>query len=254
MKISIFLLCYNEEILIPYALEHYRRFFPSATFTVYDNYSTDNSAELAKSLGCRVLYFNTKDELDEFKQTFLKNNCWKDVDEGWIIVCDMDEWLCIDEASLKKEEEKGVNIIDSFGTDMVGNSQSTFLMDINPHEISHAVRNNHMDKRICFKAGVFRDINYTEGAHQCFPSEEVSLSDEYLLKHMSWLGLPYKLSRNRIRWTRSSRMRQNGLAIHYKERDDEIRRTFSNLMGKRKDISLECGDCFWKNERTISNT
>lgn len=245
MKISIFMLCYNEEVLLPYAVEHYKRLLPSATITVYDNYSTDNSANVAESLGCKVLYFNTNNELNEFNQTFLKNNCWKSVEDGWIIICDMDEWLCIDEESLKKEDKKGANIIDSFGTDIIGNSKSSFLIDINPHEQSHAVRNKHMDKKICFKAGTFRDINYSEGAHLCSPSEEVVLGDTYLLKHMNWLGLPYKLSKNRCRWKRSTKMRQHGLAIHYKERDEEISKNFYHLMEKRKDISSEC-DCFWK--------
>lgn len=245
MKISVFLLCYNEEIMIPHTLNHYRELLPSAEFTIYDNYSTDNSVNLARSLGCKVLYFNTENELDEFKQTFLKNNCWKGVDEGWIIVCDMDEWLCVDEKSIEMEEKKGSNMLSAFGVDVVGDSNSTFLIDVNPHEISHAIRNPHLDKMVCFKAGQFRDMNYTEGAHKCFPSDDVRMGGNYLLKHMNWIGLPYKLHRNRMRWERSARMRAQGLAIHYKENDEEIRRDFADLKKRRKDISSEC-ECFWK--------
>lgn len=100
--------CYNEEIILPHTINHYKKYLPSANITIFDNYSTDNSAELADSLGCRVLYFNTNDEMDEFKFVELKNNFWKHVRDGWVVVCDIDEWLCLDEKSLKDEDEKEI--------------------------------------------------------------------------------------------------------------------------------------------------
>ncbi len=41
MKIDVFTTCYNEQIILPYFLKHYKKF--ANNITVYDNMSTDNS-------------------------------------------------------------------------------------------------------------------------------------------------------------------------------------------------------------------
>jgi glycosyltransferase involved in cell wall biosynthesis len=245
MKISIFMPCYNEEIILPHAIKHYKKYLPSAEFTIFNNYSTDNSAELAMSLGCRVVNWNTDDEIDDIRLRELKNNCWKHVDEGWVVVCDMDEWLCIDEKSLKNEDKNGATIVSTFGVDIIADSKSSVLNDINIHKESKAIQNIHMNKKICFKASEIKDINYSVGAHDCRPIGNVKFGSSYLLKHMNWLGLRYKLNLNRIRFQRSEKMRKIGLAIHYKKDDQEIISKFKNYLDKRKEIATAC-ECFEK--------
>jgi len=48
MKIDIFLLCYNEELLLPHTLKFYKTNFPNATIHIVDNYSTDSSCDIAE--------------------------------------------------------------------------------------------------------------------------------------------------------------------------------------------------------------
>lgn len=243
MKVTIFMPCYNEEILLPHTIRHYRKRLPSCDFVIYDNYSTDNSKELAESLGCKVLCWNTWGMIDDIRLRELKNNCWKNVETGWIVVCDMDEWLCLDEHSLEKEDKEGSTILETFGVDVIGNSKSTYLNDISVHGLRMAIKNKSMNKRICFKAGCLKDINYDCGAHSCSPIGDVNWGGAYLIKHMNWLGLPYKIKHNRMRYDRSHEMRKMGLAIHYQEHDEKIESKFTQLQSKAVNISEFC-DCF----------
>ena len=46
-------------------------------------------------MNCEVMSWNSNNIIDDFKYLEIKNNCWKKIKNGWIIVADMDEYLCI---------------------------------------------------------------------------------------------------------------------------------------------------------------
>ena len=109
MEINIFILCYNEAPLLPHMVKHYKKYLPNCKITIYDNESTDNSVELAKSLGCSIISWNSNNIIDDHKYLEIKNNCWKHITHGWIIMADMDEFLCVTEQELMKEKENYFN-------------------------------------------------------------------------------------------------------------------------------------------------
>jgi glycosyltransferase involved in cell wall biosynthesis len=224
--------------MIPHTVAHYRSRFPGCQITVYDNDSTDRSVELAISLGCNVIRLDTQGILNEFSLTELRNSGWK-VANDWVIVCDMDEWLCFDESKLKAEEENGTTILRVIGYNIIADSNSEKLEDLDLQNLTMGVFNPYECKNICFNAKYIRDINFSLGAHECSPVGQVKFSEnEYILKHMDELGVPYKCYKNTLRFERSEKMRtQHGMCNHYVRDDNILRDTLQRLLNNSYDIS-----------------
>ena len=203
MRISIFLLCYNEEILIEKTVRYYRERFPSSSIIIVDNHSSDRSVQLAINNKCDVLPFNSGNQQNEAILLDIRNNVWRVAETGWIIMADMDEWLEMTEKELEEEEQKGTTIITTKGYNIIGNSTTTTLEDINLFELKEGVYDVNMSKRILFKLPEV-DICYSWGAHKCNPKGNVVYSEkEYILKHMNWLGEEYIVEKYRLRSERN---------------------------------------------------
>lgn len=223
MYVNIFILCYNESVLIKHTINHYKKNIPNCKITIYDNESTDDSVEIAKSMGCDVISWNSNNIIDDFKYIYIKNNCWKNVESGWIIMIDMDEWLCVTENDLKEEYENGVSILKVKGYDIIGESKKIDLSDIELNEISRCIYNKKENKSLCFLKDKVININYNYGAHNCNPKGIIKYSKKtYNNKHMAYLGLIYITDKMIKRYNRSELMRNNKLATHYTNNINEI--------------------------------
>lgn len=55
-KIAILIPCYNESLTIKSVIEDYRKQYPAATIYVYDNNSTDSTADIARQAGAVVRF------------------------------------------------------------------------------------------------------------------------------------------------------------------------------------------------------
>ena len=216
MKIHIFLLCYNEEIMLPFTVRHYKKNFPNAVITIFDNYSTDRSAAIAEEQGCRVVKYDSKEQQDEHLLIWVRSHLWKDfMDKGWVIMCDMDELLTMTEAQLEEEDKKGTTIITTQGFNMVGESMMADVSDIDLFDIKKGFYDDKMSKRICFKYPEV-SIEFWFGAHQCFPQGMVRYSEaKYLLQHYDILGAEYAVEKNRRRYERNQKSREHGFNGHY---------------------------------------
>ena len=237
MNINIFLLCYNENILLPHTIAHYKKYLPSCKITIYDNESEDNSVELAKSLGCEVISWSSGNIIDDFKYKEIKNNCWKEIKDGWIIMADMDEWLCVTEDELRDEMNKGTSLLNIQGLDMIGESNTEDLSDIDLHTINKYNNSRLESKRLCFLRNKITEMNYGLGAHGCSPRGNVKSSkNSYKNKHMSYLGLPFLINKMIKRHERSALMRSKGLGSHYTKDIIKIRRNYNSQLSTSKII------------------
>jgi len=241
MDIHIFILCYNEEVLLPHTINHYKKYIPNCKITIYDNESTDNSVEIAKNLGCAVISWNSDNMINDYKYKDIKNNCWKHLKKGWMIVCDMDEWLCVKEKDLIKEKENGTTILQVKALNMIGESKKYDLSDIGDlHTITKCHYNNWMNKKCCFLRDNIQEMNFGLGAHNCNPKGKIKYSKRvYINKHLDHLGEKFFVNRRIIRHNRSHVMRKNGCCIHYAVGDEEkLAKEYHSSLRSAKDIKI----------------
>jgi len=233
MTTHIFLLCYNEEILLPHTIHHYRKNIPDCKITIYDNESTDSSVKIARNLGCEIISWTSNNMLNEHMQQEIKNTCWKKIENSWVIVADMDEWLCVTANDLQEEREKGTTILTIKGYNVIGQSIKEKLEDVDLHNLNQVARNEFEDKNICFYVNDIKDINYNLGAHHCSPAGNVKFSNTcYIIKHMEYLGLPFIINKIKKRYERTSEMRKQNIAIHYTDDVDKIKRNYDSNVQK----------------------
>lgn len=220
---TIFTITYNEELMLPIFVQHYRNRFPNCNIVVYDNYSTDNTVLIAKSLNCEVIQYDTGNKLSDTKYLEIKNNCWKDIN-GWVIVADCDELLDIDQLMLINLDNHGCTLIQATGYNMVN-----FNDDLNIESIVYGVRAKSYDKTICFNAAKIKEINYGPGAHSCSP---IGLQRYTVLKiklwHYKYINIDYMIKRHAEYGNRlSDENIKKGYGAHYLYTPEQITNEFN---------------------------
>jgi glycosyltransferase involved in cell wall biosynthesis len=228
IDLTIYLLCFNEEVLLPHTLHHYKTRFPNAKFIIIDNESTDRSVEIAKEAGCEIHTWQTKGIANIILNTELKNSIWKTATTDWILLADMDEWLNVTEEQLEKENSLGTTILQARGLQIVADSKSLLLDDINLHELKTGYWDPVYNKQLCFKRSEITDINYTRGAHKSSPKGVVKPSKTvYIMKHMNFLGFPWYNAKMRARYARADYNRSLRCSGHYSNNEKVITDKFA---------------------------
>jgi glycosyltransferase involved in cell wall biosynthesis len=233
MDIHIFILCYNEQDLLPHTINHYKSHLPSCNITILDNESTDNSVQIAIDLGCNIVSWtsNYKNQIDDIQYKDLKNNCWKSIQSGWIIACDMDEWLCITEEDLRNEYNSGTSILNVRGINMISDNLSDNVNEIDLFGIRNYMNHPPEDKKLCFLREKVQEMNYDMGAHNCNPIGQIQYSTKtYYNKHMEYLGLDFYTNKMINRYNRAYEMQKIGLATHYTNNIDEIQNRYMDIL------------------------
>ena len=72
--VTIYTLTYNEEAMIEFFINHYRKRFPNCQINIFDNYSTDETIKIAKKNDCNVIMYDTKNKIQDNKYLEIKNN------------------------------------------------------------------------------------------------------------------------------------------------------------------------------------
>ena len=219
--INIHTLTYNEEQLMKFMIDHYRARFPNCRIVVNDNISTDKTVQIARRNGCEVIIDTNFRKLDE-PLTAIKNSCWKSAATDWVLVCDLDELLDINEVQLKEEEKMDTTIIRSEGYNMVAMQDTLDIpnMKYGQRDIGH-------DKAYLFNKKYITEINYSSGAHIAHPIGTIVYSKKaYNLYHYCYPNYDvtvkkYQMIRNRMT---PQDIKNTGL---YKENPEEMRELYA---------------------------
>jgi hypothetical protein len=212
--ITIHTVAYNEEKIVKYFIEHYRNRFPNCIIKIWDNFSKDNTVDIAKSMGCEVYYFDTDDKVCEDAILTIKNNCWKDATTDWVIVCDIDELLDISQDDLIAQEVMGYTIIQTTGYTVVNTDYSITELD----DMHYGFRDYPYDKNILFNKKYISEIKYQHGAHpnyhlpRIIGNVNIGSTKEFKLLHYKWLGREYTINKR-------AHLRDRGISDFCKERN-----------------------------------
>src|SRR3990172_10132465 len=171
--ITVHRVAYNESLLIQFMIDHYRKRFPGCRIIVYDNMSTDNTVKIALANNCDVIPFDTNNEFQDRRHMEIKNNCWKDAKTDWVLMCDLDELLDINEVELKTEEGFGTSMIRCEFYDMINMEDNLDIAGMKYGEKSPLP-----GKFLLFNKKLINEINYTPGAHGCNPMGTVIYSNK----------------------------------------------------------------------------
>ncbi len=187
MNIDIYTTCYNEEIILPYFLRHYKQF--ARNITVYDNMSTDNSAKiLSETTDVEVIKFDTKNRFEEQVLIDIRNTCWKNSDADWVIICDTDE-LIYHPDILNVLKNTNANHIITEGYEMMSENLPTTNGQIY-EELKCGYFKPDYSKPCLFKPSQIKDINFAPGSHTAKPEGNViSINDSGIkLLHYKYLN------------------------------------------------------------------
>lgn len=233
--ITVYGICYNEQIMLPFFIAHYRMMFPGCEIIIYDNESTDASPDIAKQMGCKVIPFSTNNTLSDRTYLEIKNKVWKSAATDWVLLADIDEHLYINESSLREEEKNHVTVITAEGFNMCSDDDNEFY---SPFDIKKGVRAPSYDKLYLFNKRYVKEINYLYGCHKAQPMGAVKFSStHYVCKHYKYYNLPFMIGRHAEFGRRmSDHNKKLGLGGHYLYTPEEIKKEFNEA--RRKAITI----------------
>lgn len=239
MKIHVYLLCFNEEKILPFILDYYTGFC-SRVF-VLDNESTDASVEICKNYNSvTVIEWGSNNSFDDISNLEMKVNTYKDYSRvggkyttevaDWVICADMDEVIyhpaLID--LLKKYKRDGVTVPNIRGFNMVCNHWPSAGFNIT-ESIRTGVRQPNFDKRAVFVPDF--DIQYSPGCHpkgdafkrmEESPNYKTSDSKEIALLHYKYLGDNFVRSAMKSKARLSKRNLNSGFGSQYLKDELEL--------------------------------
>lgn len=240
MKITIFTVTYNEELLMQLMIDHYRSRFPECHIVVYDNQSTDRTVEIAKANGCEIRHYDSGGQVNDQMLWDTKNTCWKTAQTDWVLVCDLDEMLDINEEQLIAEDAKGITKIKCNCWHMV-NMQD----NLDVRSITHGVRNlkdTVYDKDLLFNKK-YVDINYINNdCHFTNSKGTVRNSQPYKMYHYKYVNPDLFVNKQKISASRLSDInRRNGWGVQCLRDESNLRGEFQQAREAAVKILPEIG-------------
>lgn len=236
MIIHVYTLCYNEEKIMPFFLDHYNKF--ADKIIVLDNESTDNSRDIALKAGATVRIWQSGNQFNDGLHMQLKQNIYKESRglADWVMVLDNDEFIYhpnIREV-LSDYKDKKINLPKIQGYDMVSETFPILGTPITD-QVTLGVRMDHLSKRVVFNPEL--DMQWTVGCHpqdgsfiKSIKGAKESREADLKLLHYKLLSSDYVKDRYRMYQRRLSMFNLiNQFGTHYLQKQEELDRQFNEF-------------------------
>jgi hypothetical protein len=197
MKIYVFSIMHNEEVLLPYFLRHYETF--ADKIFIVDAYSTDKTKKIAKAhpkvtvLKCPYDMGFTEDDISKCYEE-LTDKYSEDAD--WVMCVDGDEFVYHEEVklALQNAENKGLDVVRTTCYTMVSNKLPTTKGQIY-EELNKGIRTDAQDKAVILRGDVV--VEFEPGRHSIKNKEDVTIGKaNLLLLHYRYLTKDYAKQRS----------------------------------------------------------
>lgn len=238
--VHYYAVCWNEEMMLPFMFAYYKGFVDH--FTIYDNYSNDNSEKIITSTpNADTIKFKT-DGFDDNVHNDIKNNCWKHSrgKADFVIVCDIDEFIYHTDIrqALSALKKNRITIVKPFGYNMYSTEYPTQEKPLT-EQVKRGIRVPMFDKCILFDPHAIVETNYKPGAHECHPWGRVKVyrNEDIKLLHYKNIGLEQLLARNRLYASRLSKEnKEKGYGAEYLKKEQLIIQEFNENEQQATDI------------------
>lgn len=202
--VEIHIIAYNEEIMLPFTIAHYRKMFINPRIIVWNNESVDNTVGIALREGCFVRDFKT-DGMNDTIQSKIKSEAVLNCESDWCLVIDCDEECLINLDDLDELNSRGVNLVQFEGWNIFDNKMSPW--EVNP---PMGIQDSGYSKPVLLKGGVFETVQFAPGAHTLIKLNpkigyELNMSkNEYKLLHYKHWSCEYNINRSKELGARQS--------------------------------------------------
>ncbi len=233
MKVEAYIIAWHESETIALTIKHYKRICDK--ITIFDNFSTDNTKDIAESLGCEVRLFGVAGQLNDAEYLKIKNHAWKGSDADWVIVCDCDEILNVSRETLEEHAKEGDTILKTQGWNMYSNEMPKDAW----FEVRTGIKDDSYSKLICFNPKALLEIGYVYGCHEAKPQGNVKLSGHsYNLYHFRAVGgVSRMIKRHEQYRERLSPINKKwGLGSHYLQDDGQRRLDFEERLKRSETL------------------
>jgi hypothetical protein len=229
MDITVHTVTFNEELMMQFFIDHYRSRFPNCHIVVYDNKSTDKTVEICVANNCEMRPYDTGGVMCDETLWHTKNSCWKDAKTDWVLVCDTDELLDMNEQQLIQEDADGITLVPSEAWQMVNMEDNLDL-----HSIKYGWRDavdytmsSAYDKNLLFNKK-YVDVNYrAPGCHYSTPLGTVKNSKPYRMLHYKYINPDVFVAKQQVNRKRTTqKQRQHSWGVMCLKSDASQREEF----------------------------
>lgn len=230
-KIRIYALSWNEEVIAPYFIKHYKTI--TDDIVVYDNFSNDKTCEILKD--CEIRKFDTGDKFTDSKHIEIKNEIWKECRGkfDWVFIIDMDEIIHSTNlrGALLAATKNGCSVIKTQGYSMIGNKIPTTSLQIYD-EINFGKYDDNYSKITIINPDLVEETNYSVGCHTADVKTKGKTwyTNDIKLLHYNYLSKDYVINRYS---TYKNRMSDeniiNNWGYHYQFKKAEIEKEYNSF-------------------------